>query len=206
MYMITGMKHGQMPGRVFSNILKCSIIEPEGIQHWDINLQYHLNWKLWQPNLTLCPLNRGKSIPIVKDKIDENFFKITLTSIIRHLCDKKPDEIMSYQDSLEETIRYKKLWTNDVREDIAKIVEWMLDLNYSEEIHNYGRKLLGKLDEIPKDYVKDITVKLTIIAKSSASESDKEATTNLLNELKEKLDKKIIENYYNEGRELKEDK
>ncbi len=40
--MTTGMKQGQMPDRVFSNILKCSIIEPEDIQHWDLNLQYYL--------------------------------------------------------------------------------------------------------------------------------------------------------------------
>src|SRR4030065_2617154 len=60
MCMITGMKHGQRLYKVFSNILKYSIIVKGGIQHWGTVHRYHLSWRLWQPNLTECPRNRGK--------------------------------------------------------------------------------------------------------------------------------------------------
>src|SRR4030042_3209193 len=60
MCMITGMKHGQRLHKVFSNILKCSIIVRGGIQPLDIVHRYLLSWRLWQPNLTECPRNRGK--------------------------------------------------------------------------------------------------------------------------------------------------
>src|SRR4030066_1418567 len=64
MCMITGMKHGQRLYKVFSNILKYSIIVKGGIQHWGTVHRYHLSWRLWQPNLTECPRNRGKiSLP-----------------------------------------------------------------------------------------------------------------------------------------------
>src|SRR4030067_3265527 len=61
MCMITVMSHGQRPGRAFSNISKCSIIGTGGIQPWDTGHRYHLSWRLWQPNLTECPQNQGKT-------------------------------------------------------------------------------------------------------------------------------------------------
>ena len=47
MCMTTGMKQGQMPDRVFSIILKYSIIVKDGTQLWDIVPRYHLSWRLW---------------------------------------------------------------------------------------------------------------------------------------------------------------
>src|SRR3990172_6201208 len=61
MCMIIGMKREQRPGRAFSITLKCSIIGRGGIQPWDTGPRYHLNWRLWQPNSTECPKNRGKT-------------------------------------------------------------------------------------------------------------------------------------------------
>src|SRR4030067_46605 len=61
MCMIAVMSHGQRPGRAFSNISKCSIIGTGGIQPWDTGHRYHLSWRLWQPNLTECPQNQGKT-------------------------------------------------------------------------------------------------------------------------------------------------
>ena len=60
--MIIGIKHGPRLCRVFSNILKCSIIVRGGIQPWGIGHRYHLSWRLWQPNLIECPQKRGKII------------------------------------------------------------------------------------------------------------------------------------------------
>jgi len=57
--MSIGMKHGQRPGRAFSNILKCSIISRGSIQPWDIVPQFSLNWMLRQPNVNQCPKKRG---------------------------------------------------------------------------------------------------------------------------------------------------
>src|SRR3990172_8436968 len=56
----TGTQHGQRPDRVFSNISKYSIIECEDIRHWGIVPRYVLSRRPWWPNLTQCPLNRGK--------------------------------------------------------------------------------------------------------------------------------------------------
>src|SRR3989304_2535789 len=62
MCMIIGIKHGPRLCRVFSNILKCSIIVRGGIQPWGTGHRYHLSWRLWQPNLIECPKKRGKII------------------------------------------------------------------------------------------------------------------------------------------------
>ena len=64
--MIIGIKHGPRLCRVFSNILKCSIIVRGGIQHWGTGHRYHLSWRLWQPNLIECPKKQGKIIVQVK--------------------------------------------------------------------------------------------------------------------------------------------
>ena len=37
-----------------------------GIQLWGTVRRYHLNWRLWQPNLTVCPYFRGKIIRATK--------------------------------------------------------------------------------------------------------------------------------------------
>src|SRR4030042_2172237 len=77
MCMITRMKHGQRLHKVFSNILKCSIIVRGGIQPLDIVPRYLLSWRLWQPNLTECPRNRGKiRTGKIIDQVADNYANI----------------------------------------------------------------------------------------------------------------------------------
>src|SRR3989304_5359380 len=58
----TGTRLGRRQDRVFSNTLRCSIIGYAGIRHWGIVPRYVLSRRPRWPNLTQCPLNRGKII------------------------------------------------------------------------------------------------------------------------------------------------
>src|SRR3989304_7289183 len=90
----TGTQHGQRPDRVFSNISKCSIIGCEDIRHWGIVPRYALSRRPWWPNLTQCPLNRGKIIVKFRQFEDtSNEFQSYLAAFITgiRIFKKDPD-------------------------------------------------------------------------------------------------------------------